>query len=114
MSNKQEFIEFVESVLTNYAIPEGAKKYFDTLKAVQEKEKPLFTDNGKLILNYLKENASVGEAITAKKIAEGLEVSSRTVSGAIRKLVSDGFVEKVSTDPVLYSLTEKGAEITID
>ena len=41
-------------------------------------------------------------------------VSSRSVSGAIRKLVNDGFVEKVSTDPVLYSITTKGIEVTID
>ena len=50
----------------------------------------------------------------AKAIAEGMGVSSRSVSGAIRKLVNDGFVEKVSTDPVLYSITAKGIEVTID
>jgi DNA-binding HxlR family transcriptional regulator len=41
-------------------------------------------------------------------------ISSRSVSGSIRKLVTDGFVEKVSTDPVLYALTDKGNEVTID
>ena len=49
----------------------------------------------------------------AKDIAEGLFISSRTVSGAMRKLVSDGFVEKVGQDPVIYTITEKGKEIEI-
>lgn len=111
MSNKQEFIQYVETTLSAFNMSEGAQKYYEVLKSVQEREKPLFTDNGKLILNYLKENTSVGEAIAAKKIAEGLEVSSRTVSGAIRKLVSDEYVEKVSTDPVLYAITDKGANV---
>ena len=50
----------------------------------------------------------------ARDIAEGLFVSSRTVSGAIRKLVTDGFVEKVGQDPVIYSITEQGKNIKID
>ena len=49
----------------------------------------------------------------AKDIAEGLFISSRTVSGAMRKLVADGFVEKVGQDPTIYSLTENGKNINI-
>ena len=112
MSNKQEFIQFVEKFVTD--MPEGAQKYFEAMKSVPEKEKPIFTDGGKQILKYLQENCSDGESVTAKAIAEGMGVSSRSVSGAIRKLVNDGFVEKVSTDPVLYSITTKGIETTID
>jgi DNA-binding PadR family transcriptional regulator len=32
----------------------------------------------------------------------------------MRKLVTDGFVEKIGQDPVYYSITEKGKNITID
>lgn len=112
MSNKQEFIQFVEKFVTD--MPEGAQKYFEAMKSVPEKEKPMFTDGGKQILKYLQENYSDGESVMTKAIAEGMGVSSRSVSGAIRKLVNDGFVEKVSTDPVLYSITTKGIEVTID
>ena len=112
MSNKQEFIQFVEKFVTD--MPEGAQKYFEAMKSTPEKEKPMFTDGGKQILKYLQENHSDGESVMAKAIAEGMGVSSRSVSGAIRKLVNDGFVEKVSTDPVLYSITTKGIEVTID
>ena len=31
----------------------------------------------------------------------------------MRKLVTDGYVEKVGQDPVIYKLTEKGQEIEI-
>lgn len=116
MSIKQEFIEFVEMVVENYGkeMPEGAQKYFDAMKSAPEKEKPMFTDGGKQILKYMQENHPVGETVTAKVVAEGMGISSRSVSGAIRKLVTDGFVEKVSTDPVMYGLTSKGAEVEID
>ena len=50
----------------------------------------------------------------ARDIAEGLFISSRAVSGAMRKLVTDGFVEKVGQDPVIYSITEKGKNIDIE
>ena len=49
-----------------------------------------------MILKYMQENA------------DGLFISSRTVSGSIRKLVTDGYVEKIGQDPVIYTLTEKG------
>lgn len=116
MSNKQEFIQFVEMVVENYGkeMPEGAQRYFDAMKSAPEKEKPMFTDGGKQILKYMQETYTEGENVTAKVIAEGMGISSRSVSGAIRKLVTDGFIEKVSTDPVVYALTSKGVEVVID
>lgn len=116
MSNKQEFIQYVEWMLEagGYNFPENAQKYFDALKSVPEKEKPLFTDGGKLILKYAQENYEENESVTAKIIAEGMGISSRSVSGALRKLVADGFMEKVGTDPVVYAITEKGKKINID
>ena len=52
--------------------------------------------------------------LKARDIAEGLFVSSRTVSGSMRKLVADGFVEKVGQDPAIYTITEKGKNYNID
>ena len=54
MSNKQEFIQFVEKFVTD--MPEGAQRNFEAMKSVPEKEKPIFTDGGKQILKYLQEN----------------------------------------------------------
>lgn len=116
MSKKQDFINYVEtnlmSKLNNEEVPENVRIYWEALKSKEEKEKPLFTDNGKLILQYMKDNQAT-ETWKARDIAEGLFISSRTVSGAIRKLVNDGFVEKISKDPVIYSITDLGKTTTI-
>ena len=74
----------------------------------------MFTDNGKLIMEYLKSLPNDVSAMKSKDIAEALVVSSRTVSGSMRKLVSDGFVEKIGDSPVLYKITEKGKNIEIN
>lgn len=117
MTKKEKFIEAVEEAFFSKVNLEELDPdivlYWEAFKGKEEKEKPMFTDNGKLILKYLQENQSV-PMWKAKDIAEGLFISSRTVSGAIRKLVTDGYVEKVGQDPVIYSLTENGKNINID
>ena len=99
------------------AVPEmneEVQEYWDALRFKEEKEKPMFTDNGKLIMEYLKSLPDDVSAMKSKDIAEALVVSSRTVSGSMRKLVSDGFVEKIGDSPVLYKITEKGKNIEIN
>ena len=114
MTKKDEFIKYVEDLIDGnlYEMSENVRLYWDAFKGKVEEEKPMFTDNGKLILQYLKDNQST-PMWKAKDIAEGLFISSRGVSGAMRKLVTDGYVEKVGQDPVIYSLTEKGKIVEI-
>ena len=114
MTKKDEFIKYVEDLIVgnHYEMSENVRLYWEAFKGKVEEDKPLFTDNGKLILQYLQDNQST-PMWKAKDIAEGMFVSSRTVSGAMRKLVSDGYVEKVGQDPVIYSLTEKGKTVEI-
>jgi DNA-binding MarR family transcriptional regulator len=119
MSKKQEFIKFVEEIMdaahiTEADMPENVKLYWDVLFASSlEADKPLFTDNGKLIMKFLQDHQET-PMWKARDVAEGLFISSRAVSGAMRKLVTDGFVEKVGQDPVIYSITEKGKNIDIE
>ena len=117
MSKKQEFINFIEMVLNENKIdelPENVRLYWDAFRGADENgEKPLFTDNGKLIIKFLQEHQET-PMWKARDIAEGLFISSRAVSGAMRKLVTDGFVEKVGQDPVIYSITENGKNINVD
>ena len=40
------------------------------------------------------------------KIGEGLFIHARSVTGAMRKLIADGYVEKTGQNPVSYSLTD--------
>lgn len=114
MTKKQEFINFVSDYMNEMKndMPENVSLYWEAFCGKDDVEKPMFTDNGKLILQYLKNNLST-PMWKARDIAEGLFISSRAVSGAMRKLVTDGFVEKVGQDPVVYAITEKGKNIEI-
>ena len=120
MSKKNSFIKVVKEIFDrpdiyaeNYPDDfEDAKLYWEALIGKDGTEKPMFTDNGKIILQYMKDHQDV-PMWKARDIAEGLFIGSRAVSGAMRKLVTDGYVEKVGQDPVVYSLTESGKNIEI-
>ena len=115
---KQEFITFLNALME--ASPQVVEKYMtDGVKAYieilndEKNDKPILTDNGKIILKYLQDNMDV-VTWKAKDIAEGLGISSRGVSGTCRKLVADGFAEKLGKDPAIYTLTEKGKNYVIN
>lgn len=112
MNKKQEFIDFINDLLKTYntSIPDTLTEYWEAFSQEKEKEKPLFTENGKMILQFLQTH-NEKNLWKAREIAEGLFINSKTVSGSIRKLVNDEYVEKVSKDPVIYALTEKGKNV---
>lgn len=118
MSKKSEFIDYVKALISGQEEPiepnEDAKSYWEALCGGKEEDKPTFTDNGKLIMKYLQNLPADAPMMKAKEIAEGMFVSSRAVSGAMRKLVTDGFIEKVGQDPVMYALTDAGRNIKIE
>ena len=117
---KKEFLEFLDNLMaaapeeTAKLMNDDAKTYIEALRAAseEEKEKPEVTDNGKLILDYMQK--STINALTSKRISDGILVSSRGVSGAMRKLMADGYVEKVGNNPAVYVLTEKGKSFKIN
>lgn len=117
MSKKEKFIECInlllEDVDMNYIDPDVIA-YWEAFKGGNSTTKPKFTDNGKMILKYMQEHISDMPMGKSKDIAEGLFVSSRIVSGAMQKLVKDGYVEKIGADPVVYTLTDEGKIINID
>lgn len=113
MTKKERFIEMVNSLLASdpsiITDNEEAMAYFETLKAVKEVKKQEITDNGKNIILFMQANEEkVSNLFYAKDIAEGMFISSRAVSGAMRKLVTDGYVDKLTESPIVYSITEKG------
>ena len=122
MTKKEKFIHEViaaidgleEKVPEVYFSPD-ALDFWNGLNATGDTEKPAFTENGKLVLKYMQDNKEIyNNLFKAKDVGEGLGISSRTVSGALRKLVNDQFVEKVGKEPTIYSLTQKGIEINSD
>lgn len=112
---KQEFIDYLNALMAaapHVEMSANVKAYIDALTEVQD-EKPVLTDNGKQILMYMQQNTDK-TAFKAREIAEGLFISSRGVSGSLRKLVNDGFADKMSENPVIYTLTEKGKNYIIE
>lgn len=114
MTKKQEFINFIDELMeaAPQIIPsEDVKSYLEVFRG-KEMNKPEFTENGRLILKHLQDNPKQ-IMWKAKDVGEGLFISSRAVSGAMRKLVTDGYVEKVGQDPVIYTITDKGKEVDL-
>lgn len=114
MTKRAEFINFIDENIDWSVAPEGVADYWTAFKGgKEEKEKKTFTANGKIILKYMQEHQVDMPMGKAKDIGEGVLLSPRTVSGAMRKLVTDGFVSKESSDPVMYAITEKGKNIDL-
>jgi DNA-binding MarR family transcriptional regulator len=115
MTLKEEFIKYVEEMMENSSVVmnEYAQKYWEALKVEASSDKPILTDDGKNILQYLREHSET-TLWKSREIAEGLEISSRKVSGSMRKLVNDGFIEKIGKDPAIYTLTDNGKNIEIN
>ena len=115
---KQEFLNFINSLmeanpeLTNQIMTEDIQAYLNILKE-DKMEKEELTENGKIILNYLQLNQNV-KLWKARDIAEQIGISSKGVSGAMRKLVNDGFCEKMGQSPIVYTITEKGKNFIIN
>lgn len=117
MSKQQEFVNWVEELILNNSMElqptEGAKVYWEALKSADvPSTKPTFTDNGKLILQQMQQMPE--GMYKARDIAEALFIAPKSVSGAMRKLVTDGYVEKVGKDPIMYSITEKGKNVDFE
>lgn len=114
---KNDFLRFLDALIeaspevAEEFMNENVKTYIAILRDDKVKDKPVLTDGGKRILKYMQECGI--PALKAKDIAEGLFISSRGVSGSLRKLVTDGFCAKVGQDPVVYTLTEKGKNFEI-
>ena len=120
MTKKEAFIKMVESLIDPLDINElkeddetkMAIEFFQELKENKASTpKPEITENGAKILAYMQENyQKYNNVFKAKEIGEGLFVSSRSVSGSMKKLITEGFVEIIGSDPVAYSITDKGKD----
>jgi Fic family protein len=113
-----EFLNFIDDLISHnedYAksiMTDDVKDYLEILITGEDSSKPEITDNGKVVLKYMQDNNI--KMAKSKDIAEGLGISSRAVSGTLRKLVNDGFAERIGKDPVIYTLSEKGKNYKID
>ena len=116
MTNRDCFIKKIDELLNDcpdfFGQTEEAEKalaYFKSMKLEAPKKTVEITENGAKILKFMQENWEKRNNIfKASEIAEGLFTSGKSVSGSMRKLVADGYTEKLGKDPVVYAITEKG------
>lgn len=113
MTGKEEFIKLVDELFkSNHdEVTKVALDYFEWFKSAPEsksKAKTELSDKAKAILEYMQTNKDIN-LFKAKSIADEIGLNSRAVSGSMRKLISDGYVYKVSDEgvsPAIYSLKE--------
>lgn len=121
MTNKEKFITEITNLIKTAKeckeiqfeeLSEEAEKYFKELNKNKEKttSKPKFTEIGEKIIRYMIDNEDNMEnkKFKAADIASGLSIEGRSVGSSMRKLVNDGYVEKVEGSVMFYSLTSTG------
>lgn len=115
MSKCENFLNFFNELLeqTKIEMPDDVKEFYDMLKTNDSpKENKQITDIGLQILEFLQQSEQT--SFKSKDIAEGMEMSSKRVSGAMGKLVRTGYVEKFGEKPIVYSLTDYGKNFDIE
>ena len=109
------FKELLDAANTTWEdVPQDVRDFYEVLESNKsgESEKPTFTPIGLQVLEFMQQ--STLKSFKAKDIAEGTMLPSRKVSGAMRKLCNDNYVEKYGENPVNYMITTKGQEIDIE
>ena len=73
------------------------------------------TENGVKILKIMQDKVDqYNNIFTSKNIGEFLFMSPRSVSGSMKKLISDSYVETIGANPVSYGLTDLGKNYKFD
>lgn len=124
MTKKEKFIKLIQAEIfdradiwyENYEEDwEDVVSFWEEFKNGKVKNSGAMTENGAKILAWMQKNIdSMNNIFTSKEAAEALFTSGRSVAGSMRKLVNDGYVDKVGKDPVQYSLTDAGKNYQFD
>ena len=118
MTKKEAFIKIIQKEIFDCDDIYGenyeqefplAMDFWEDFKNDKSKNSGKMTENGAKLLSWMQENIDkMTNLFTSKEAAEALFTSGRSIAGSMRKLVNDGYVEKIGKDPVRYSLTEAG------
>ena len=123
MTNKEAFIKIIQKEIFDNDDIYGenyeqefplAMAFWEDFKNGKSKSSEKMTENGAKLLSWMQENVDkMSNIFTSKEMAEALFTSGRSVAGSMRKLIKDGYVEKIGKDPVQYSLTEAGRSYSV-
>ena len=108
-----KIVKYNEGKTIDFSIPDEAIEFFEDYKKGKSGNSKAFTEKGIAVLKALRE---VDDWITAKSLGDNMEVSGRSVSSTMKKLIADGYVEKRAGSPASYRVTESGktCEFTIE
>ena len=121
MTSREIFIDVIDDLLRKtdlvaFCGEEEYQKdleYFNSLKL--SAEKPWITEKGIEILQAMQSEMDIhNNLFKASDIGEIIGKPAKAVSGSLRKLVTDGFVEKIGEKPIVYALTEKGKTFEVE
>ena len=102
----QEFLKEIDNhkdILSSEAI-----SFLEELMEKNSTEN-ILTEVGRKILISMSNNKETYLGVfSSKQLGELLFMSARSVSGSMRKLVTEQYVEKVGQNPVTYKLTDLG------
>ena len=109
MTGKEEFVKVVKDLFNKNEVPKTAKDYLEWLEtneSKKEKKNTELSEKALTVLKYMQDNKDTN-LFKCANIAAGIDMSSKSVNGVMRKLISEGYVCKVSdagVSPVIYSL----------
>ena len=107
--NMKDFLKELE-IYTKYFSPE-ALAFYEILK---KKADNIITEKGKKILICMQDNREKYKTYSSKTLGDLLCMSPRSVSGAMKKLINEGYINKIVGNPVVYELTDLGKELHFD
>ena len=107
----KDFLNELDNLQVKDQLSEAGLDFFNQLK---EKSNNTFTENGKKILRCMQQNSEKYKTFNSKQIGELLFMPPRSVSDSIKKLINEGYCEKLNTNPVTYKITMLGKDIQLD
>ena len=102
----QEFLKEINS--HRDILSESAIDFLDELLEKNSTENILTETGRKILISMYANKETYLNVFSSKQLGELLFMSARSVSGSMRKLVTEQYVEKSGTNPVTYKLTENG------
>lgn len=102
----QEFLKEIDS--HKEVLSDAAIEFLGELMEKNSTENILTETGRKILISMLNNKETYLGVFSSKQLGELLFMSARSVSGSMRKLVTEQYVEKAGTNPVTYKLTENG------